>query len=342
MASKTTTATKPKTAQLRSADEITGYLVKAQTTFKTVVATEQASLVWEKELRFARDIVMNDPTDKLRLCVPDTLAAAMESIAHVGLTLNPIKHHCTIIARWNTKASVFEAHFLPMYRGLVYLGTQAGVHDIDVDVVYKADTFAVGRNETGGYVRHEINFSVPRNEDNTFTGVYVLARMPKSNERKVEWVPAEDIILMRDQSDGYKDAQGVIRPTSPWVKWFDEQAKKSGLKRASKRWEEAVDDGTRWQRFQRAVDLDHRAEGHTIEGTATEIEVPKLTLQQIAAIESKAKELGQGDVGKYLDKMCRALGAEALGEVPAKMYNEIIERIAVAKAEVDKRRATGK
>lgn len=342
MASKTTTTSKPATVKLRSADEITGFLVKAQTTFKTVVANEQASLVWEKELRFARDIVMNDPTDNLRNCTPDTLAAAMESIAHVGLTLNPIKHHCTIIGRWNKKAAAFEAHFLPMYRGLVYLGTQAGVYDIDVEVVYKADTFSIGRNETGGYVRHEINFSVPRNEENTFTGVYVLARMPKSSERKVEWIPAEDILLMRDQSDGYKNDAGEIRPNSPWVKWFDEQAKKSGLKRASKRWEEAVDDGTRWQRFQRAVDLDHRAEGHTIEGTATEVDVPKLTLEQIATIETKAKELGHGDVGKYLGKMCRALGAEVLGEVPATKYNEILERIAVAKTEVDKRRITGK
>lgn len=337
----TQTAAKPAVAKLRTADEITGYLVKAQTAFKTVVANEGAPLVWETELRFARDIVMNDPYDALRKCDPDSLCAAMEHIAHVGLTLNPIKHHCTIIARWNKKLSLFEAHFLPMYRGLVYLGTQAGVHDIDTDVVYKADQFAVGRNENGGYVRHEINVSVPRDESNFFVGAYVLARMPKSGERKVEWVPAEDIYKMRQQSDGYLDDQGKERASSPWVRWFGEQAKKSALKRASKRWEEAVDDGTRWQRFQRAVELDHRAEGNTIEGSATEVVEPKLSIEQIAEIESKAKELGHGDVTKYLRKVSSAYGTQVLADVPARFYGEILDRIKASKAEVEKRRATG-
>lgn len=332
--------TTAKAPPLRSVDEITGYLVKAQTAFKTVVAAEAAPLIWDTELKFARDIVMNDPTDNLRMCAPETLSAAMEQIAHVGLTLNPIKHHCTIIARWNKALSVFEASFLPMYRGLVYLGTQAGVHDVDADVVYKADTFAVGRNENGGYVRHEINVSVPRGgNENFFVGAYVLARMPKSGERKVEWVPAEDIYAMRDQSDGYKDGQNNIRPSSPWVRWFDEQAKKGALKRASKRWEEAIDDGAKWQRFQRAIDLDHRAEGVTIEGTATVVDEPKLSMEQIAEIEARAKELGHGDVSKYLRKICGAYGAEVLGDLPAKRNVEILERIAVSKAEMQKRKA---
>lgn len=335
------TTTKPATApKLRSVDEITGYLVKAQTAFKTVVAAEAAPLIWDTELKFARDIVMNDPSDNLRKCVPETLAAAMEQIAHVGLTLNPIKHHCTIIARWNKNLSLFEASFLPMYRGLVYLGTQAGVHDVDADVVYKADTFAVGRNENGGYVRHEINVGVPRDGiENFFVGAYVLARMPKSGERKVEWVPAEDIYAMRDQSDGYLDAEKKPRLASPWVRWFDEQAKKGALKRASKRWEEAVDDGARWQRFQRAVDLDHRAEGHTIEGSATVVDEPKLSVEQLAQIEAKAQELGHGDVSKYLRKVCGVYGTEVLADLPASKYNEVLERIAASKLEIDKRRA---
>lgn len=341
---KTTTKTAAAAPKLRSYDEMTGYLVKAQTAFKTVATEMGVPLIWDKELKFARDIIINDPSDNLRQCVPETLTAAMEQIAHVGLTLNPLKHHGTIIARWNRKMSLFEAHFLPMYRGLVYLGTQAGVHDVDSEVVYKSDTFTIGRNEHGGYVRHEINPSVPRGADsNFFVGAYVMARMPKSGERKVEWVPAEDIFAMRDQSDGYKDDKGNIRPKSPWVVWFDEQAKKSALKRASKRWEEAIDDSVRWQRFQKAVDLDHQAEGgHTIEGTATVVDEVKLTVEQTAEIESKAKELGQGDVNKYLRRVCAAYGAEVLADVPAKFHNEILERIKASKAEIDKRRADEK
>lgn len=336
-------ATTQQRVNLMSQDQVMQNLVLAQTAFKTVISQEQSPLQWESELDFARAIVMNDSTDKLRQVVPDTLANVLRELAHVGLTLNPIKHFCTIIARWNDRSKVLEAHLMFMYRGLVYLATQAGVHDIQCDVVYKADTFKIERRSDGDFFSHELNVTVPRTRDNFFLGAYVAARMPQSAERKVEWVPAEDIAKMREQSDSYKDSNGVVRPNSPWVKWFDEQAKKSAIKRAAKRWEESIDEGTRWQRLHRAIDLDHKAEGGaTIEGTATEVEVPKLSVEQITTIETKAKELGHGDVNKYLRKVCEAYGAAALADVPAKLYTEVLERIAASKAEMDKRRAAGK
>lgn len=323
-------------------DQVMQHLVRAQPSFTAVVTHEQSPLLWESELDFARSIVFNDSTEKLRAVVPETLTAAMRDLAHVGLTLNPIKHFCTLIARWNDRAKVFEAHVMFMYRGLVYLATQAGVHDIQCDVVYKADEFKLERRSDGDHFSHGINVLVPRDdgEGNTFLGAYVAARMPKSGERKVEWVPREDIFKMRDKSDSYMDSQMKIRPHSPWVVWFDEQAKKSALKRAVKRWEEDVDDASRWQRLHKAVDLDHQAEGgRTFEGAATEVAVPKLSVEQIASIESKAKELGHGDVRKYLRKICEAYGCAALAEVPAQCYDEILDRIKVSKAEVDKRKA---
>jgi recombinational DNA repair protein RecT len=223
----------------------------------------------------------------------------------------------------------------------VYLATQAGVHDIQCDVVYKADEFKLERRSDGDFFSHTINILAARDgETNPFLGTYVAARMPKSGERKVEWVPREDIFRMRDKSDSYTDDKGAIRPNSPWVQWFDEQAKKSGLKRAVKRWEETIDDGSRWQRLHAAIDLDHKAEsGTTIEGAATEVEEQKLSVDQIAAIEAAAKEVGHGDVNKFLRRICAAYGTEVLADLPAKHFREVLERIAVSKAEMQKRRA---
>lgn len=338
------TQTQQRGPQLWTLDQVTNYLVPAQTSFRTVTAASDTGLVWESELDFARSIVMNDRTDNLRKAVPDTLGDCMRNLAHVGLTLNPIKHFCTIIARWNKDLKLYEAHLVFMYRGLVYLATQAGVHDIQSDVVYKADQFDLERRSDGDFFTHKISTLVERGtEDNPFLGAYAAARMPKSGERKVEWVPRADIFKMRDKSDSYRDNEGKIRPNSPWVVWFDEQAKKSGLKRAVKRWEESIDDPSRWQRLHRAIDLDHQAEGGTtIEGSATEVEIPKLSVEQVTAIEAKAKELGHGDVTKYLRKVCAAYGTEVLADVPAERYNEVLERIAASKAEMDKRRAAGK
>jgi recombinational DNA repair protein RecT len=327
-------------------EEVMHHLVAAHTTFETVVSREQLPLVWDSELAFARDKIMRDSQDKLRLCEPRTLTEAMQNLAHVGLTLNPLKQHATLIARWNDALKVFECQSLVMYRGLVYLATQAGVHDIEADVVYKADGFKVGRDRNGGYVEHEIAVSVPRGEaDNFFVGAYVIAIMPGSASRKVEWVPREDIFAMRDQSDSYLDREGKPRPSSAWVRWFDEQAKKSALKRASKRWEEAIDHGSKWQRFQTAVQMDHDQErgGRTFEGQATEVEVPTLSMEQIAQIETAAAGVFKEEANRqrYLTKVCTAYGVEVLAEIPASKHAEILERLAGAQTEAQKRQAKG-
>lgn len=320
-------------------DEVMHHLVAAHTTFETVVSREQLPLVWDSELAFARDRVMNDSHNKLRLCVPHTLTQSLQNLAHVGLTLNPLKQHATLIARWNDKEKVLECQCLVMYRGLVYLATQAGVHDIEADVVYKADQFRVGRDRNGGYVEHEIAVTVPRDGENHFLGAYVLAIMPGSASRKVEWVAAEDIFDMRDQSDSYLDRETKKpRESSPWHRWFDEMAKKSALKRASKRWEEAIDHGSKWQRFQAAVQMDHDQErgGRTLEGELAE--TPKLSIEQIAEVERNAGKIFSGDaLQKYLGKICTAYGVTVISEIPASKLREVLDRISVADTKANKR-----
>lgn len=281
---------------------------------------------WSAELGFATDIVTK--SDNLKVCTPESLVAAMRNILHVGLTLNPIKHHCTIIPAWNKTISRFEAQFRPMYRGLIYLGTQAGVSDIVAEVVYKADSFKLSHRSDGDWFEHDVDVTQVRGrEGNVFVGSYVSARMPKSGQRKLEWVPADDIYTMRAQSDSWKsDAES---PLSPWTKWFDEQAKKSGINRASKRWEEDVDHTTAWQRFHTAVELEYRAEGG---GRTLEHEPePALTMEQIAHIETKAKEIPDVNLALYMGKMSAAYGVATMSEVPASKYAEILERIQVAK-----------
>lgn len=338
-ARKQQTATAQQGPKLFTLNEVTHHLAVAKPQFDSMVRANSLPLQWEAEMAFARDLVMAD--ERLRRVVPDTLAAALRNIAFVGLTLNPIKQHCKIIARWNNQTKVYEACFLPMYRGLVYLATQSGVADVAADVVYREDKFSIERRSDGDFYTHGINVLVPRGtETNPFIGAWVSARMPKTGARKVEWVPADDIYRMREQSESYKDNEGKVRPNSPWVKWFDEQAKKSALKRASKRWEEETYESTQWQRFQTAVDLDHKAEGGgvTIEGTAEETG-PKLSIEQCVEIEGAASQLHLKDVNKYIAKICAAYGATVLSEVPASKHAEILERIKAAKAEDDKRAA---
>lgn len=326
------TATKTQTAQTAApkfifptAEAVSQQLLVLQPEFQKA---ESAGLPvrWEAELGFASDIVLK--SELLRNATPESLVAAMRNILHVGLTLNPIKHHCTIIPAWTKVLQRFEAQFRPMYRGLVYLATQAGVHDIVTDVVYEADEFSIEHRSDGDWFVHKLNIKAVRGaEGNPFIGAYTSARMPISGSRKVEWVPADDIFTMRAQSDSYKDDKGEIRPGSPWVKWFDEQAKKSTINRASKRWEEDVDKTTAWQRFHTAVNLEYQAEGG---GRTIEHEKPKtlLSMEQIATIEARATAIpGLKDPQKFLGKVCATYQVTKLSEVPADKYDEILDRI---------------
>ncbi len=336
-----------KQVALISAENLDALFGKTRESFKQVVATLPPALRldFNREVGFAKDLVLRgNSSEKLRKANPATLVATIRNIASVGLTLNPIKQHCTIVPRWNFDSGEFEAHYMPMYRGLVHLGTQAGVQDIVVEVVYSADEFTVERTDKGDEYRHKIAFAVERETDgNKFQGVYVAARMPGSGKMKVEWIPSKDIYKMRANSDSYKDKEGKIRENSPWVVWFDEQAKKSALKRASKRWEEAIQPNEYWNAFQQAVSDDNTLErGRTFDGEATDVtdrggkKVELLSPAQVGQVEaafSKAKV--------RVARILTAYNVRALGEIPAEKFEELMERAATAQKALDEK-AKGK
>jgi recombination protein RecT len=326
-----------------SQDQVITALDRIRDTFVSLAKQAPVPLDWKREVGFAVQIIMRD--DRLLQCDLSSIVNAVVNLAAVGLTLNPIKQQATIVARWNRDKRCYEAGLTIMYRGLAYLAGQAGVTNIVTDVVYSADEFSVSRTDQGDQYVHKINVTTPRDGvSNKFVGVYVAARMPGNKALpKVEWIPAEDIYAMRDQSDGYRDDKGEVRKNSPWVKWFDEMAKKSGLKRAQKRWEESAIDSPHWERLQQAVSIDNVTEG-VIKPRDSDIVVEqdkqKLSMEQIAEIERLASEVWPSTELKpkltetAITRICRAYKANALSEIDEDRYNEIISRIADARARV--------
>lgn len=275
-----------------------------------------------REAGFAKEILLRGPSSEyLRKCSPQSIMAAFVNSASLGLTLNPIKKHCTIISRWNNKIKENEAHNLIMFQGLTFLATQAGVRDIVVDVVYSADKFSMKRTHEGDHYEHEINFTTPRGTSgNEFLGVYVAAKMPNSPFPKVEWIPKEDIFKMRDQSESYLGDDGNPRPNSPWVKWFDEMAKKGGIKRAQKRWEELVETNEHWSVFKSAVEQDNTQDRKPdIEGEAYEM----VSVDQATVIKDAIKEADMSKPSMILD----AYKVDSIEKLPANKFEEILKRI---------------
>lgn len=311
---------------------------------------------YAKESALAKQIIAKEY--RLQQCTEISISNAFMNISFVGLTLNPVKQHATFIARWNNGLKRYECSLSIMYRGLMWLAGQAGVTDIDVDVVYSCDRFKLIKTADGSNFEHEIAHAIPRDDDhmgnegrliaNRFHGTYVAARMPGSKIRKVEWIPAEHIYTVRSKSESYIDKEtNKPHEKSPWVWSFDEMAKKVAIKIAQKRWEEAVVENEEWNRFKTAVALDNAAEGviqareSDIPGTATHVpasddkptEVVKLTMAQLAEIEKMVEQVAPNrddapnNVAAYMSKIARTYRENTLSAVPTSKFDEIKKRI---------------
>jgi recombinational DNA repair protein RecT len=316
-------------------------------------------IAWQKEASIARQILLRD--ERLLQADPETIKYAITNIAVVGLTLNPIKKHATILSRWNEKRKCYEAQLFVQFQGLMWLAGQAGVTDIVSEVVYSADKFSMSRTSEGDKYEHIIAHAVPRDEiSSTFMGGYIAARMPGSKMMKAEWIPREDVYKAREKSDSYINRKtGKPSEYSPWVWMPDEMYKKFFIKRGSKRWEEAVLKSDDWNRFQTAVALDNANEGiipqrtSDIPGTAEHIHTEgqdkpaeKLSMKQISELEKLAEQVAPNNdefpnnTGHYLTKVARTYKASKLADVDASKFDEIKGRINEA-IEKQKNKAAG-
>lgn len=312
--------------------EVLDILEPAQRPFLSVVRKSHFDLVWPRERDFAVQLMTKD--DRFRKVQRDDIVIAMKNIAFIGLSLNPVRQHATLIASYDKWAKRYLCRAMIMYRGLTFLATEAGVHGLNTEVVYRDDKFRRGADERrGNWFEYELNPAVDREEKN-FIGAFNTAKMP-AGDMKFEWVPRKDVFKIRDQSDSYLDENGEPSPRSPWVKWFEEMAKKATLRRASKRWEEMIGHGEKWDRFLKAIKMDNEQEGvinprpDDIEGNAAPKEeaVPLLAHEQITAITEQVRS------PVFRQRICDAYGVDALEKIPADRFAEIIQRIEAAKTE---------
>lgn len=281
----------------------------------------------QAEMRFAIDRILGDPTGKLRECAPDTIARAFMMCANVGLSLNPILQYATFIPTWNKDLSMFECQLWPMYRGLMKLATDSGmVKAVKAENVYSADEFKMWDESGSTGYRHIINITEKRNTpQNHYLGTYVVAHLGNPPpEYLMEWVPAEDIYKMRDASKNYdKD-----KPNCVWIKWREEQQRKSAIKRARKYWPQS--NGDAFRRFEEAVNMDNVIEGVSFDrekppkeiAFTREPEVKKITLAQAEQLVALAKE-------KKIDPMriSKAYFVSDMTQIDADKFEEVKERI---------------
>lgn len=164
--------------------------------------------------RFARIALMAlHRAPKLQQCTRESLFQCLYDLSSMGLEpdgrrahLIPYGDKCTLVVD---------------YKGLVELAMRSGeVASIHADVVCENDAFEYN---LGQIVTHKIDFKKPRGE---MYAVYAMIGLRNADEPKCEVMTKEEVEAIRKRSKAGS--------SGPWVSDFNEMAKKTVFRRASK------------------------------------------------------------------------------------------------------------
>lgn len=198
----------------------------AKKTFQELVDSqkfkEQVALALPKHItpeRFIRVLMTAAiKTPLLMQCTQESLFKGIFDAAAAGVEIDGRRAH--LIPFKNNQKQCIEATLILDYKGIAELVMRSGlVSSIHADVVCKNDEFEYDR---GLITKHKIKFDGDRGEAYAY---YVIIRMRDGGE-KVDVMSKSDVdkVRRRSKSSG----------SGPWVTDYDEMAKKSVFRRASK------------------------------------------------------------------------------------------------------------
>jgi len=150
-------------------------------------------------------------TPKLKKCTPVSLLGCMMILSQLGLEPDGRNAH---LIPYGTECKVIVD-----YKGLVDLVMRSGkVSKIHADVVCDKDTFSYA----DGVVQHEINFCEPRGE---MYAVFCIITFKDGSEKSD--------VMAKDEVDAIRKRSQTPN-AGPWKTDYNEMAKKTVFKRASK------------------------------------------------------------------------------------------------------------
>ncbi|WKB52985.1 recombination protein RecT [Eleftheria terrae] len=192
---------------------------------------------------------------KLGECDPMSFLGAVIQCAQLGLEpgnslghayLLPFDKRKKVGDQWQVVGT--ECQLIIGYRGMIDLARRSGqIVSLTARSVYANDTFSYrfGINETIEHVPAE-------GERGEFTHVYAVAKL-KDGGVQFEVMTRHDIERVRNESQGYRTAVQYKKQDNPWMKHFDEMAKKTAIRRLFKYLPVSIE-------IQRAVGLDELAD----------------------------------------------------------------------------------
>jgi recombination protein RecT len=305
---------------------------RAQDRFESISRKSNAQLSFEREARFALELVQNN--ERLQQCDPQTIYSSILNVAALGLSLNPVQGEAALIPRWNTKKRMLDCTLSPMYRGLVRLATESGrVSHIKAELVFQDDEIKMklGSNPE---IHHDPLGSIMAGEAarvidfvdkdrNKLRAVYVVAHL-KNGEKIIGVMSYDEVLKVAMCSEAFNpkpDRKTNKRrpPSGPWVEHPGEMAKKSLINREQKTWPRTSSEP---DRLDAAVEIMKDADEK--EGYVSNQGEAKLLLSDAQIKE--LKDLADRQNLSY-DRVCKTAEVELIEHIPAEMFDDIKQKL---------------
>jgi len=260
-----------------------------------------AHLTPERFLRVATTALLKNP--KLLLCSQESFLLAMLNCSSLGLEPDGRRAHLIPYGK--------DVQLIIDWKGLVELSKRSGeVASWTPQTVKENDSFAW----INGEITHGINW---REDRGKLQCVYSIVRL-KNGEIDTEVMTISEVEAIRERSSGYHNAL-KYKSANPWISDFEEMAKKTVMRRHSKRL-------TLSPEFHDALDRDGDKLDETItvtipQGnpfkaieTTPEVETPvEVVAEPVQSDLDAIKEL-MGTAGVTPTEIVKALKAMGLGD----------------------------
>lgn len=260
----------------------------------TEIAKQDGNLVaYRREASFALQALQGPNGEYLRKCSPQSIRNAVVNVANVGLSLSPALKLAYLVPRKGVCCLDIS------YVGLCHLAMETGaVLAVMAETVRENDSFEYVDGFT--QPRHKFNPFASVKDRGEIIGVYCVARL-KSGVSQVETLSMEEINRIRAVS---------MAKDGPWSNWFEEMAKKSVIKRASKLW-------PRSDRLSKAIETLNEHEGDA------NIQTPISTDASVEDVDAATRVLKQ--IEETQEALRRDLdGAKTVEEARA-VWSRILE-----------------
>lgn len=176
----------------------------------------------ERMMQLAISTINKNP--KLADCTVESVLSCFMTASSLGLEPNDVNGlgQCYIIP-YGRKAT-----FIPGYRGLYKLALNSGeIQSITVEVVYEGDEFEYMLGDDARIV-HKPSITADHKPENMVCA-YCITRFNNGGIQRT-------VMSKADIERRRKESQSGKRSDSPWVKWYEEMAKKTVMRAASKTW----------------------------------------------------------------------------------------------------------